>query len=137
MTELAISDAARTLAAVLVLSLVTVETGGLYLLKLSRGKEATALQVGFARAGHAHAGVLLVLGLVCVVYVDATSLSGGWAWLARSGVPVAAILMPAGFFLSSMGRGRERPNRLIVLVHVGGLMLAAGLTTLGIGLLTA
>lgn len=135
MTDLVLSDASRTLAAILLLSLVTVETGGLYLLKLWRGGDATPFQVAFARAGHAHAGVLLILGLVCQVFADASNLPAGWAWLARSGVPVAAILMPAGFFFSSIGRGRERPNRLVVLVYVGGLMLAAGLTTLGVGLL--
>ena len=49
---------------VLLLSLVTVETGGLYLLKLWRSSEGvTEFQIGFARAGHAHAGVLLVLSL--------------------------------------------------------------------------
>lgn len=45
--------------------------------------------------------------------------------------------MPAGFFLSSMGRGRERPNALVALVYAGGVVLAAGLTTLGVGMLTA
>ncbi len=45
--------------------------------------------------------------------------------------------MPGGFFFSSMGRGRERPNALISLVFAGGLVLAAGLASLGIGLLTA
>jgi hypothetical protein len=56
------SDETRILAGILLLSLVTVETGGLYLLKLWRSSEGvTQFQVGFARAGHAHAGVLLVL----------------------------------------------------------------------------
>jgi hypothetical protein len=36
-----------------------------------------------------------------------------------------------------MGAGRTSPNRLIVLVFAGALLLAAGLTSLGIGLLTA
>jgi hypothetical protein len=132
------SDEARILAGILLLSLVTVETGGLYLLKLWRSSEGvTPFQIGFARAGHAHAGVLLVLSLVALLYVDVAGLSGGWGWLARSGVPVAAILMPAGFFFSSMGKGRTQPNRLIVLVLAGAVMLALGLGTLGVGLLTA
>jgi hypothetical protein len=69
--------------------------------------------------------------------VDQTGLSGVWEWLARAGVAVAALLMPGGFFLSSMGAGRERPNRLIVLVFAGAALLALSLATLGIGLLTA
>lgn len=132
------SDETRILAGILLLSLVTVETGGLYLVKLVRGDaEATPFQLGFARAGHAHAGVLLVLSLTALLYADTAGLSGAWNWLARTGVPVAAILMPAGFFFSSMGSGRTRPNRLIVLVLAGAVVLALGLASLGIGLLTA
>jgi hypothetical protein len=132
------SDESRILAGILILSLVTVETGGLYLVKLWRAPgTATAFQIGFARAGHAHAGVLLVVGLLCQLYADATTQTGALDWLARSGAPAAAILMPVGFFASSMGEGRERPNGFIVLVYAGGLVLALGLTSLGLGLLTA
>ncbi len=132
------SDETRVLAGVLLLALVTVETGGLYLIKLWRSSEGvTEFQIGFARAGHAHAGVLLVLSLTALLYADTAGLTGAWDWLARTGVPVAAILMPAGFFFSSMGRGRTRPNALIALVFAGATMLALGLASLGIGLLTA
>ena len=132
------SDESRILAGILFLSLVTVETGGLYLVKLWKDAAgATPFQIGFARAGHAHAGVLLVLGLLVQLYVDATDLPGVLAWLARSGVPVAAILMPGGFFAASAGSGLTRPNRFIVLVYAGALVLAASLATLGVGLLVA
>ena len=132
------SDESRVLAGILFLSLVTVETGGLYLVKLWKDAAgATPFQIGFARAGHAHAGVLLVLGLLCQLFVDEADLSGFFGWLARSGVPVAAILMPAGFFAASAGRGLTRPNRFIVVVYAGALVLAAGLTSLGVGLLVA
>lgn len=134
-----LSDSARTLAAILVFSLVTVETGGLYLLRVVRGStQTTPFQQSFSRAGHAHAGVLLVLSLVGLLYAEAADLgSGPWGWIARSGVPVAAILMPAGFFFSSAGEGRARPNRWIVLVHLGACSLAVGLLALGVGLLHA
>jgi hypothetical protein len=131
-----LSEASRQLAGILFLALVTVETGGLYLLKIVRGRGVvTSFQEKFARAGHAHAGVLLVLALVCQPFVDATDLSGFWAWLARTGVAVSALLMPGGFFFSSMGRGRTEPNRLVVLVFIGATMLAISLATLGVGLL--
>lgn len=131
------SDETRILAGILLLSLVTVETGGLYLVKLWRSAEGvTPFQIGFARAGHAHAGVLLVLSLTALLYVDSAGLTGAWAWLARTGVPIAAILMPAGFFAASAGAGRAKPNGFIAVVFAGAVFLAAGLTTLGIGLLT-
>ena len=131
------SDESRILAGILFLSLVTVETGGLYLVKLWKDAAgATPFQIGFARAGHAHAGVLLVLGLLCQLYVDQAGLSGGWEWIARSGVPIAAILMPGGFFAASAGAGRTKPNGFIAMVFAGGAVMAVGLATLGIGLLT-
>lgn len=132
------SDESRVLAGILLLALVTVETGGLYMVRLVRGNaEATPFQLAFARAGHAHAGVLLILALVCQLMADATALTGAWDWLARSGVAVAALLMPAGFFFSSMGRGRDRPNGLVAMVFTGAAVLALGLASLGVGLLTA
>lgn len=133
-----VSDESRVLAGILLLALVTVETGGMYLLAIARGGAAvTPFQERFARAGHAHAGVLLLLALICQVYADVAAQSGVLGWLSRSGVAVAALLMPAGFFFSSMGAGRERPNRLIALVFLGAALLAASLTSLGIGLLLA
>ena len=132
------SDESRVLAGILLLALVTMETGGLYMVRLVRGNaEATPFQLAFARAGHAHAGVLLILALVCQLMADATALTGAWDWLARSGVAVAALLMPAGFFFSSMGRGRDRPNGLVAMVFTGAAVLALGLASLGVGLLTA
>lgn len=131
-----LTDATRITAAILLFSLVTVETGGQYLLRLVRGSTAaTEFQVSFARAGHAHAGVLLILSLLGLLYADASGLDGMLGALARGGVPAAALLMPAGFFLSSVGRDRTQPNRLIVLVHLGAVSLATGLIALGIGVI--
>lgn len=129
------APAART-AGVVLLTVVTIEVGGAYVLRLVRGATpATPFQVTFARAGHAHAGMLVTLGLVCLLLTEATELRGGAAWLARTGVLLAAILMPAGFFFSSMGREVTAPNGWIRLLWVGAAALAAGVVTLGIGLL--
>ena len=137
-TSLTLSSESRQLAGILLLALVTVETGGIYMVKLVRGAAAaTPFQISFARAGHAHAGVLLILALLCQVLADSTAQSGFLDWLSRSGVAVAALLMPAGFLFSSMGSGREKPNGLITLVFLGAVVLAAGLISLGVGLLIA
>jgi hypothetical protein len=80
--------------------------------------------------------VLLVLSLAALPYADTAGLSGVWNWTARSGVPAAAIQMPAGFFAASMRRGRTRPHGLVAVVFAGAIVLAAGLASLGIGLLT-
>ena len=79
--------------------------------------------------------VLVTLALATQPFVAAAGLSGFWELLGRSGTAWAAVLMPAGFFLSAAGRGRTRPNRLIALVWAGAALLAASVLTLGIGLL--
>lgn len=133
---LPLSDGVRTLAGVVLLSITAVEFGGTFLLRVVRGSvPMTPFQQAFARAGHAHAGVLVTLGLVAAILADATTLDGGWRWLARSGVAVSAILMSAGFFFSSMGRDVHQPNRWIALLWAGAALLAAAVVTLGVGLL--
>jgi hypothetical protein len=136
--ELTLSQRSATTAGVLLVSIVAIEWGGVFLLRIVGGKvEMTPFQHAFARAGHAHAGVLVTLSLVCQLFVGATDLTGFGEAVARAGVPLAAILMPAGFFGSSFGPGRTEPNGLIVLVWLGAAALAAGVLTLGVGLLTA
>ena len=137
MNEIALSTEARFTAGILLLSIVAVESGGLYMLRIVRRQQpATGFQISFSRAGHAHAGVLVTLGLVCQLYADAIGLGQPLATIARSGVPLAAILMPAGFFLSSAGTGRTEPNGFIWLVYAGALSLTIGVVALGIGVLT-
>jgi hypothetical protein len=133
---LALSSESRTTAGILLLTVVAVESGGLYMLRIVRHKvDLTPFQQAFARAGHAHAGVLVIFGLVVQLFADAVTLDQPMATIARSGVPLAAILMSAGFFLSSAGTARTRPNALIWLVYAGAVSLAAGVIALGIGLL--
>ena len=81
--------------------------------------EATPIQQSFFRAGHAHAGVYLILGLVAQVLVDATTLTGPAEWVARTFIPIAALLLPGGFFLSVSRPGATEPNRLVALVPAG------------------
>ncbi|WP_454729107.1 hypothetical protein [Cellulosimicrobium protaetiae] len=132
---LELTDAARITAGVVLLTIVGIESGGAFLVKVvTRRVPATGFQTSFFRAGHAHAGVLVILGLLCLLLTEATDLAGFWRWLAATGVLVAAILLPAGFFLSAVGAGREAPNRAVVLLPAGGVVLAAGVVTLAIGL---
>lgn len=135
---LTLSNDSLTTAGVLLLTIVAVQSGGLYLLSLVRGKQpSTDFQMAFSRAGHAHAGVLVILSLLAQIYVDASGATGLTETLARLAIPWAAILMPAGFFFSSAGRDVTRPNRWIVLLYIGAVSLAVGVVSLGIALLTA
>jgi len=135
---LTLSDSSKTTAGILLITVVGIAYGGTFMLRVvGGGVPVTDFQKAFFRAGHAHAGVLVILGLIATILVDATDLDGLLQVVARDGVPLAAILMSAGFFVSAIGRDRTTPNRLIILVWLGALSLSAGVLTLGIGLLTA
>jgi len=137
MSALVLSHDAQTTAGVLLLTIVAVESGGWFMLRVLRGKmPATPFQQSFFRAGHAHAGVLVILALVSQILVGATHMSGVLAFLASNGIWAAAVLMSAGFFLSATGRNVTRPNGFIALLYLGALSLAAGVISLGLGLLT-
>jgi hypothetical protein len=132
-----LSASSLSTAGVLLLSILAVESGGYYMLKIVRGgATVTEFQRDFARAGHAHAGVLVTLALVCQLFVDAADMSGLAEQVARNGVPFAAILMSAGFFFSSMGKEATKPNGFIALVYAGTISLALGVAFLGYGLIT-
>jgi len=127
--------AATITAGIVVLTVITIESGGVFLLRVVGGrKPANALQTSFFRAGHAHAGVLVILGLVTLLLTSAADVADPWSWLGPLGVLIAAILMPAGFFLSVLGRDPRRPGRLVALVWAGAGVLALGLATTGVSL---
>jgi hypothetical protein len=131
-----LSSGTRQTAGIILLTIVAIEWGGWYLLRVVRGKVSrTPFQERFERAGHAHAGVLVTLSLVALMLADSVEMSGLVSFFARNGVPLAAILLPAGYFLSAAGRGRTQPNRFIALIYLGMAALAAGVVCLGISLI--
>jgi hypothetical protein len=118
------------------LLLVSVEYSGWSLLGFLTGRgQLGQFREQFFRAGHAHAGVWLVLSLVALRYVDEASLSEGMRWVVRLAFPAAAILMPLAFFLSVLSPEATEPNAMIYLAYVAGLVLAVGLLMLGVGLI--
>ena len=132
------SPQSRLVAGILLLLLPTVEFGGASILSMLIGDPAYGqndLRQDLWRAGHAHAGVWLVLSLVALRYVDEATLSEGMKWLVRLAFPAAAILMPLAFFLSVLSPDATDPNALIHLAYVGGVVLAVGLLVLGVGLI--
>lgn len=132
-----LSSADAITAGVVLLVVVTIAYGGTFVLKVvTRQVPANDLQVSFYRAGHAHAGVLVILGLVVKILTTTPGVPG-WADALSGGVLWAAILMPAGFFLSVIGRDPAKPSRLIVLLWLGAASLTVGLVAAGAGLIIA
>jgi hypothetical protein len=127
----------RLLAGILLIVLPTVVIGGVSILSLMTGNPTymeNPLRQDLWRAGHAHAGVWLIMALVMLRYVDEANLSNVMKWLVRGSIPIAAILVPAAFFLSVLSPDATTPNSLIYLAYVGAVVLAAGVLALGIGL---
>ena len=130
---------ARTMAGIILLTVPTIQYGGYFLLtslaNRGSGYMDNPLRQNFFRAGHAHAGVFVILALVCQILADSANLPVPWLWLARIGAPLAAILIPMGFFLSMTSPTATEPNAFKDLIYVGATALAASALALGIGLL--
>src|SRR5215813_45808 len=94
----------RLAAGILLVILPTVIFGGVSILSLlirpNSGYMNNPLRQNLWRAGHAHAGVFLVVGLVAGRYVDGAALSSGAKQFVRWGIGSAAICLPVAFFLS-------------------------------------
>ena len=135
------SNLVLSTAGVLLVILPTVAYGGVSILRLVYLKRSdymkNELRQRFWRAGHAHAGVFLILSLAALPYLDAAGLSSGLKTLITWLIPGAAILVPAAFFFSVAAPGAEEPNALINLAYVGFACLAVGLVLLGVGLFLA
>jgi hypothetical protein len=132
------SPESRRVAGIVFIVLPTVMFGGVSILRLLIGDPdymANPLRQDLWRAGHAHAGVLLILSLVAFFYVDQARLSARLKAWVRTLIPASAILLPAAFFLSVLSPDAHEPNALINLAYVGGLSLATGVLILGFGLL--
>lgn len=132
------SHESRLTAGILLILLPAVVYGGTSILSLLIGDPGYAqnpLRQDLWRAGHAHAGVLLVLSLVTLRYVDEANLPRWLKSFARHSIPAAAVLLPAAFFLSVLSPDVTEPNAMIYLAFVGAVSLATGLLVLGIGLI--
>ena len=120
------------------LTVVGIAFGGTFLLRVGNGTvPANDLQRTFFRAGHAHAGVLVTLGLLVAVLTHVAGASPGWGTAGAVAVLLAAIFVPAGFFLSVLGPDPQRPGPMIASAWIGAATLVAGLVISGVSVLAA
>ena len=130
---------ARLMCGLILITIPTIQFGGYFLLKILSGKmnalPLTPFQQSMFRAGHAHAGVLVILALVCQLLADAATLNSTLMWVARISIPLSAILISGGFFAAAAGKGSTQPNQWIGILYAGVFVLGAGVIILGIGLL--
>ena len=133
------SPETRIIAGITLITVPSIQYGGYFLLRslMDRGSGYldNPLRQNFFRAGHAHAGVFVILSLVCQMLADSATLPWALLWLVRLGIPAAAVFMPLGFFLSVASPNATAPNRAVSLIYFGALILAVAVLTLGVGLL--
>lgn len=129
----------KRLAGILLIVLPTVAYGGTALLGLLISSNSEYMQnplrQNLFRAGHAHAGIMLILSLVILMYVDKTVYSERVKQWLRIGTPVTAILLPLAFFFSVLQPDATKPNEIIYLAYLGFAVLTLTLIVLGVGLL--
>jgi hypothetical protein len=130
---------ARMMSGIILITVPTIQYGGYFLLTslLNRGSGYmdNPLRQNFFRAGHAHAGVIVILSLICQVLADGAALPTSLLWLVRVGVPLSAILISMGFFFSVLRPDATEAGGAVFLIYAGALVLAAAVITLGVGLL--
>ena len=129
-------DPIKLFTVIALVSLPTVMFGGYSLLRLSGAEKLTPFQHTYFRAGHAHAGVLLVLALVSLSLLGGTDLSNGVRWLVCLLLLIGVLAQSGGMFVHAfLGRPGEwsRGNTLTV---AGAVPLAAALLILAWGVAT-
>jgi hypothetical protein len=134
-----LSREARLFCGVMLLTVPTIMYGGATLLGiLTRGGAGVTsglvldeTQWALFRAGHAHAGVWVILSLFLQVLLDATTLSTAPRLVARSAAPIGAICVSGGFFGLAFLPG------LRLLLYFGAVSMMVALVLTAIGLLRA
>jgi predicted RND superfamily exporter protein len=133
------TNEARKISGFILLSVPTIIYGGYFLLTVLYGQQEhlqlTDFQKSMFRAGHAHAGVLVIFALLVQLFVDHASISKNWKWIARLSFPISAITISLGFFAAAIGKQITEPTRLIFILYFGIGILIFGLLTLGVGLI--
>ena len=135
------SEDSIRVAGILLITVPGVAYGGVTLLKAiwrhEPGYLDNPVRQNLWRAGHAHAGVLVILALVGLLLVQYADLPSGLESAVRWGLVLPPILMPLGFFLSVASPRSQEPNRMLYLVPIGAVVLSVTALTLGIGLVSA
>jgi hypothetical protein len=133
-----LSRDAKIFAGIILLAVPTVQYGGVAILgMLTHGVAGTgggeaglnAQQLALFRAGHAHAGVWLILSLVIQVLLDAAKLPAATKLLARIAAPVGTLALSGGFF------GLAFKTEFRFLLYFGALVMFAALVLTAVGLL--
>lgn len=133
-----LSRETKLVTGITVLAIPTIMFGGVTLLGIVTGGTAGSTpgdlslddaQMALWRAGHAHAGVWVILSLILQILIDSSKLPISAKWVARISAPVSAVAVSGGFFGLAFMPGFRW------LIYVGAFLLLVALIITGIGLL--
>jgi hypothetical protein len=133
------SEATRWMVALAFISLPTIAFGGYFLLSILKrqvGTEnITTVQRDYFRAGHAHAGVLVLLSIVGQLVLDESRLGEAVVWACRIGLFAAPLLISGGFFGGAPRTADGKTGPLVTLIPVGAVVMSLATLGVGVGLL--
>lgn len=117
------------------IAIPTVMFGGYSLLRLLSRGGLSEFQQTYFRAGHAHAGVLLLMSLLYHYYIQQTNLSPPVKVIAAVIVLVGILAQSGGFFLHMLIGQPGAPSLGTTVTSLGAVLLAAAVLVLVYGLI--
>jgi hypothetical protein len=117
------------------IALPTVMYGGYSLIELiKRGNVLSPAQVGFFRAGHAHAGVLTLMSLLHCSFLDQSSLPLAVKHAACAALVIGILAQSGGFFIHLSPQRAALGTKVTL---TGAAILVCAIAVLVYGLITA
>lgn len=133
------TEASKWMIAIAFISLPTIAFGGYFLLSILQKKvgteNITSIQREYFKAGHAHAGVLVTLGIIGQLVLDYSLFNDSLVWLMRIGLFVAPLLISGGFFGGAPKTIDGPSGGLVKLIPVGAIVMSISTIGVGLGLL--
>src|SRR5260370_16926586 len=130
---------ARLMSGIILITVPTIQYGGYFLLTslMTKGSDymESPLRQNFFRAGHAHAGLIVILSLVCQILADGAVLPDPLLWFVRIAVPLSAILISAGFFFLMLPPPATQASGAVALIYPRRRISPVGVFSLAILLL--
>lgn len=117
------------------IAIPTVMYGGYSLLGLLTRNGLSEFQQTYFRAGHAHAGVLLLMSLLYHYYMEQTSLSPTVKVMSAVLILVGILAQSGGFFLHMLTGQPGSASIGTVVTTVGAVLLATAVLILVYGLI--
>jgi len=132
-------DPVRLFSIISWIALPTVMFGGYSLLGLLARDNTwlTPFRATYFRAGHAHAGVLLVLSLVYYSYLAQTTFSEGLKLAACIVLLIGILAQSGGFFLHMLAGKPGKVSAGTTVTILGAVLLAFATLLLAYGLIVA